>query len=117
MKPTSQMTYDVVSYAVRERLSEMIKEKRVEAGLTQTELAKRAGTSRGHILKLERVEGDMPTLRTICKIASVFGLPVQVDFPDWGSWIETHMEDLATETVLEILGQSPPKEKTSQAEP
>jgi predicted RNase H-like HicB family nuclease/DNA-binding XRE family transcriptional regulator len=51
---------------------------RAAAGLTQAELAKRAGVTQQQVAKLER-PGENPTIGTIQKIASALGANVDVE--------------------------------------
>lgn len=52
-----------------------LKQLREENGISQTELAKRTGLSRATISKIENSEQVSVTLKTIAKIADVFGVP------------------------------------------
>lgn len=52
-----------------------LRQLREENGISQTELAKRTGLSRATISKIENSEQVSVTLKTIAKIADVFGVP------------------------------------------
>lgn len=55
---------------------EVLREQRLRQGLTQDELADRAGTERSHISALERAEKG-PSLATIFSIADGLGIKAQ----------------------------------------
>jgi len=55
---------------------EVLRELRLEQGLTQDELAERASTERSHISALERAEKG-PTLATIFSLANALGIQAQ----------------------------------------
>ena len=57
-------------------MSLKIKEKRESIGMSQTELAKRAGVSRGLIWILETNPEATTTTKTLAKIASALGTTV-----------------------------------------
>lgn len=50
---------------------------RLEAGLSQAELAKRVGVSQQQIAKLENPD-ENPTLRTVVKVLDVLGLELEI---------------------------------------
>ena len=52
---------------------------RADAGLTQTELAKRAGVTQQAIAKLEHPSAN-PTIETLEKVAAALGVRVEVAF-------------------------------------
>lgn len=65
----------------------MIREARRRAGLTQTELAERVGTTQSAIARLERGHGH-PTLQRLSELVEACGLELQVrlvpsDDHDW----------------------------------
>lgn len=49
-------------------------------GLTQAELAARAGLSQSHVSKLEAATGPMPEMETVRRYAGACGMAVQLDF-------------------------------------
>jgi transcriptional regulator with XRE-family HTH domain len=55
-------------------LGKRIKQRREHRGLTQTELAKRAGLSRIYIAKLEAGERQSPSLPVLERIAKALGV-------------------------------------------
>ena len=57
-----------------------LNEMREQAGLTQQQLADRAGTSRSVIARLESPGYDKHTLTTLDKVAGAMGYAVRVDF-------------------------------------
>ena len=57
-------------------MSLRIKEKRESIGMSQTELAKRAGVSRGLIWLLESDPNATTTTKTLVKIATALGTTV-----------------------------------------
>ena len=59
--------------------SEILKDARKSAGMTQKELAERIGKKREYISKLERGETDMQ-LSTFLMISNVVGLKVSLSF-------------------------------------
>lgn len=64
----------------RLRLSLQIHELREREGLTQEELAERAGTSRTVIARLESPGYDKHTMSTLRKVAGAMGYGVRVQF-------------------------------------
>lgn len=52
---------------------------RVEAGMTQRELAKASGVPQADISRLETCSGN-PSLKTLNRLAKCFGLRVKVEF-------------------------------------
>lgn len=52
---------------------------RLECGLTQQELARRAGVPHGDIAKIERGNGN-PSIKTLKKLADAMGKDVQIQF-------------------------------------
>ena len=57
-------------------LSENIKELRKKHGLSQEELARRAGITYSTLIKIESGYNKNPTLGTLTKIASVFKVKI-----------------------------------------
>jgi transcriptional regulator with XRE-family HTH domain len=56
-----------------------LRQARHHAGLTQAELARRAGVSRQQVAKVERPDSN-PTLATLERLAQVLGLRLSVAF-------------------------------------
>jgi antitoxin HicB len=56
-----------------------LRQARLEAGLTQAELARRAGVSQQQVAKIERPDSN-PTLATLERLAQVLGLRLHVAF-------------------------------------
>ena len=69
------------------RGNHLIREARRRAGLTQVELAERAGTTQSAIARLERGVGN-PTLEHISELVAICGFEVQVRLvpDDADSW-------------------------------
>lgn len=70
------------------RGNHLVREARKRAGLTQTELAERTGTTQSAIARLERGRGH-PTMQRISELVAACGLELQVrlvpaDDHDWG---------------------------------
>ena len=64
-------------YELRKKLIEM----RISKGLTQAEIAKKMGTNKSNISRLECGENvSFPTLATISKYANALGYKVNVEF-------------------------------------
>ncbi|WP_321494548.1 helix-turn-helix transcriptional regulator [uncultured Desulfobacter sp.] len=64
-------------YELRKKLIEM----RINKGLTQAEIAKKMGTNKSNISRLECGENvSFPTLATISKYANALGYKVNVEF-------------------------------------
>lgn len=61
------------------RLGALIREHRHAAGLTQTELARRAGTSQPTVARLETGTSE-PTVATLRRIASALGVDLVIEF-------------------------------------
>ena len=79
MDPEVKKEYDalVPVYELRKKLIEM----RTSKGLTQAEIAKRMGTKKSNISRLECGEKvSFPTLTTISKYAGALGYKVNVEF-------------------------------------
>lgn len=58
------------------RLSTLLKRLREARGLTQLELAKKAGVAQGYISALEAGEKSNPSVAVIKKLAKALGVPV-----------------------------------------
>lgn len=81
------------------RGNHLIREARRRAGLTQTELAERVGTTQSAIARLERGVGH-PTMQRISELVAACGLELQVrliaaDEHDWS--MVAHNASLDTE--------------------
>ena len=61
-----------------------IKELREERGLTQTELEKKSGVSRGTICALESGEDKITTTKTLLNLASALGVSIYQLFSNEG---------------------------------
>ncbi len=59
-----------------EKMGFRIKELREERGMTQTELAEKAGVARATIWKLETGEDEITTTKTLIRIAEALGVGV-----------------------------------------
>lgn len=64
----------------RLRVSMQLQEMREREGLTQQEVADRAGTSRSVIARLEQPDYEQHTLSTLRKVAGAMGYDVELDF-------------------------------------
>ncbi len=62
------------------RIGEIIRRLREARGLTQTVLARRAGLSRMHVIRIER-DDISPTLDTVEKVAKALGVTVRTLLP------------------------------------
>lgn len=58
------------------RLSEVIKTLRTQRGLTQAQVARKAGVTKNYITMLERGERKNPSLDIMKKIARALGVPL-----------------------------------------
>ena len=75
---------------------------RVEAGLTQSELARRLGTSTSVVCRLEKPGYEGHTLSTLRRVAAALGRRVEVRFPP----IEVARERKRPETARRLIAQS-----------
>jgi transcriptional regulator with XRE-family HTH domain len=64
----------------RLRLAQQLHDLREQAGLTQREVAERAGTSRSVIARLEQPGYEKHTLSTLRRVAGAMGFDVRVEF-------------------------------------
>lgn len=64
----------------RLRAAQVIHDARTRAGLTQTELAERVGTTQSVIARLENADYEGHTLRMLDRIAAALGQRVEVTF-------------------------------------
>lgn len=62
------------------RIGEIIRRLREARGLTQAVLARRAGLSRMHVIRIER-DDISPTLDTVEKVAKALGVTVRTLLP------------------------------------
>lgn len=62
-----------------QRFARNVRETRLQAGLSQEALARRAGLHYGHVARIERGERE-PGVRTIAKLAHGLDVPVAVLF-------------------------------------
>ena len=88
------------------RGNHLVREARRRAGLTQTELAERAGTTQSAIARLERGVGR-PTMERISALVEACGLELQVrlvpsDAHDW-SMVEHNVALDTEERVMRAL--------------
>jgi transcriptional regulator with XRE-family HTH domain len=88
------------------RGNHLVREARRRAGLTQTELAERAGTTQSAIARLERGVGR-PTMERISELVEACGLELQVrlvpsDTHDW-SMVEQNVALGTEERVMRAL--------------
>jgi len=61
------------------KLARLIEDLRLKSGLTQAELAEKAGVSQPMIARLERGDQDrVPTLSTINKVLNILGYEVEL---------------------------------------
>ena len=65
----------------------LIRNARIEAGLTQAQLARRLGTSQPAIVKLER-PGANPTVRTLDRVLRATGHRLELTSPTWLSGVD-----------------------------
>jgi transcriptional regulator with XRE-family HTH domain len=61
-----------IELALSEAIADLIVGARVRAGMTQTDLAKKASTTQARISEIERGEGN-PTLETLARLANALG--------------------------------------------
>jgi ribosome-binding protein aMBF1 (putative translation factor) len=71
--------YDAAYAEAGYRLGVLVREHRTAAGVTQTELARRSGTSQPAIARLE-AGGAEPTVATLRRIADALGFDLVLDF-------------------------------------
>ena len=69
MSKEEQQTTEYTAYI----LSKIIK-KRLQLGITQTQLAKKVGMTQSSIARIENLKGGIPKLDTLMKIASALDL-------------------------------------------
>lgn len=62
------------------RLAELVYTLRTRAGLTQTELARRMGTTQSSIARIEG-GGSLPTLDMLARVAHATGIPLRLAAP------------------------------------
>jgi ribosome-binding protein aMBF1 (putative translation factor) len=62
------------------QLAELVNTMRTRAGLTQTELARRTGTTQSSIARIE-VSGSLPTLDMLARLAHATGTPLRLAAP------------------------------------
>ncbi len=75
--PDMRLAYDEASMHLR--VAHLIEDLRIKAGLTQAQLAKKAGVSQPMIARLERGDQDrIPTLSTINKVFRALGYEVDL---------------------------------------
>lgn len=80
-KPNTKAARDARTKAgVYVSIQHQIRDLRKARGWTQTELGKRAGMPANVISRLERPDDDLPTLRTLVRIANAFDVPLTVRF-------------------------------------
>jgi transcriptional regulator with XRE-family HTH domain len=65
----------------------LLRRARTDAGLTQSELARRLGTSQPAIVKLER-PGANPTVRTLDRALRASGHRLELNAPEWSPGVD-----------------------------
>lgn len=65
-----------------------IKVLRQQRGWTQGQLAKRAQLGQSQVSDYENVNHPPPKIGILKRIAAAFDLPLRVDFPSWGDFID-----------------------------
>ena len=85
----------------------LVREARRTANLTQTELARRLGTTQPAVVKLER-PGANPTIRTLDRALRATGHRLELTAPEWSSGIDVSL----IRKQLEL----PPAERLRQLE-
>ena len=77
----------------------MIREARLQAGPTQTELAVRLGIGQSAVAKLER-EGSNPTVATLDRALRAAGFRLQMIAPAWSDGVDVTL-------IRQALGRTP----------
>jgi transcriptional regulator with XRE-family HTH domain len=85
----------------------LVRRARSEADLTQSELARRLGTSQPAIVKLER-PGANPTVRTLDRVLRATGHRLELSAPRWSAGID--------ESLIRKQLELPPAERLRQLE-
>ena len=85
----------------------LIRHARATAGLTQSELARRLGTSQPAIVKLERA-GANPTVRTLDRVLRATGHHQELSAPTWSPSVD--------ESLIRQQLELPPAERLRQLE-
>jgi transcriptional regulator with XRE-family HTH domain len=85
----------------------LIRTARAEAGLTQTQLARRLGTSQPAVVKLER-PGANPTVRTLDRVLRATGHRLELSAPMWTPGVD--------ESLIRQQLALPPAERLRQLE-
>lgn len=82
MTPAERAEYDAAAADVDLALdlAQLVYDARTAAGLSQTELARRMGTSQATISQIEG-GGQVPTVATLAKVARATGQDLQINLP------------------------------------
>ena len=76
-----QVAYEEVKMHLK--IARLVEDFRLKAGLTQTQLAKKAGVSQPMIARLERGDQDrVPTLSTINKVFKALGYKIDLNIKE-----------------------------------
>ena len=76
-----QVAYEEVKMHLK--IARLVEDIRLKAGLTQTQLAKKAGVSQPMIARLERGDQDrVPTLSTINKVFKALGYKIDLNIKE-----------------------------------
>lgn len=80
--PEDQDEYDraYAAATLAGKLAELVDTLRTRAGLTQTELARRMGTTQSSIARIEG-GGSLPTLEMLARLAHATGTPLRLAAP------------------------------------
>jgi transcriptional regulator with XRE-family HTH domain len=102
-----ERTRGITSVARNGAVPELVRRARRHAGLTQSELAERLGTTQSAVSRWER-GGDEPRLATLANIAAACGLTVSVSLDDGidRAQIRQHLALSPTERLRSVANTS-----------
>jgi transcriptional regulator with XRE-family HTH domain len=87
-----KIRYEWMSHTINASLAAQIRENRKARGWTQKEFAEKLGMAQPYVSRLETAYGaGHASISTLCRVAAVFDVALQIRFCTWGEWINIYI--------------------------